>query len=104
VEVARGDEAQVERRRRRRNHEKRVLHAHEEKESQCEQTRHPMVRGHVDSIGHGPFHERGVGEVRRRSGFDHGAVCHLNAVSRRRVVFAPALDGGLTGAVHDRWR
>jgi len=104
VEVARGDEAQVEGRRRRRNHEERVLHAHEKKEPQCKQTWHPMVRGHVDSIGHGPFHEGSVGIV-RRSGFGHhGAVCHLNAVSWKRVVFAPALDGGVTGAVHDRWR
>jgi len=100
VEGARGEEAQVERRRRRRNHEERVFHEHEENETHSEQTRYPMVCGHVDSIGHGPFHEGGVGVVRGR-GFGHGAV---NTVSWSAMVFAPALDGGITGAVHDRWR
>ena len=37
VEGARGDEAQVEGWRRRRHHEERVLHDHEEEKPQCKQ-------------------------------------------------------------------
>lgn len=41
VEGACGDEAKVEGRRRRRHHEKRVLHGHEEEKPQCEQAQPP---------------------------------------------------------------
>ena len=62
-----------------------------------------MMRRHVDSIRHGPFHERGV-VAERRGRLRHGPVCYLNAVSGSCLVSAPAIDGGLSAAVHDRWR
>lgn len=57
MEGARSDETQIERRGRRRNHEERVLHGHEEEKAKSEQTRHPMVCRHVYNVGDGPFHE-----------------------------------------------
>lgn len=63
MEGLRGDETQIERRRRGRDHEERVLHRHEEEEAEAEQARNPMVRGDVDRVGDGPFHEGGLSVV-----------------------------------------
>ena len=106
MEGACGDEAKVEGRRRRWHHEKRVLHGHEEEKPQCEQARHPMVRHHVDSVSHGPFHERRTAGVLGRGRLPHGSVCYLNAFSAvggSCLMFAPVIEGGLSAAIHDRW-
>ena len=58
MEGARGDEPQIERLRRRRDHKERVLHAHEEQQTHCEQTRHPMELRHVRHVLRRPRHKR----------------------------------------------
>lgn len=58
---ARGDETQIERRRRRRDHAERVLHGHEEQETRSEDAREPMESRHVEDIIHRPGHETGLG-------------------------------------------
>lgn len=54
-------EAQIERRRRGRHHEEGVLDGHEEEDPQCEDARHPMESGHVESVAYCPGQEEGLG-------------------------------------------